>query len=74
LKDKVLNDGIGNAEIDDTVHGIVQSVNGQLTTNEAMRPGEPNRGASPTRVPTGRSISHWPAIVFVSWQKMATQR
>jgi suppressor of ftsI len=40
LKDMVFDDDIGNAEIDDTMHGIVQSVNGQLTTNEAMRPGE----------------------------------
>ncbi len=40
LKDMVFDDDVGNAEIDDTMHGIVQSVNGQLTTNEAMRPGE----------------------------------
>ena len=40
LKDMVFDDDTGNAEIDDTMHGIVQSVNGQLTTNEAMRPGE----------------------------------
>jgi suppressor of ftsI len=40
LKDMVFDDDTGNAEVDDTMHGIVQSVNGQLTTNEAMRPGE----------------------------------
>ena len=58
LKDMVLDDDTGNAEVDDTMHGIVQSVNGQLTTNEAMRPGKPNCGASPTKVPTERSILH----------------
>jgi suppressor of ftsI len=40
LKDMVFDDDTGNAEIDNTMQGIVQSVNGQLTTNEAMRPGE----------------------------------
>ena len=40
LKDMVFDDDTGNAEIDGNLHGIVQSVNGQLTTNEAMRPGE----------------------------------
>lgn len=40
LKDMVFEDDTGNAEIDDTLHGIVQSVNGRLITSEAMRPGE----------------------------------
>jgi FtsP/CotA-like multicopper oxidase with cupredoxin domain len=40
LKDMVFEDDTGNAEIDDTLHGIVQSVNGRLMTSEAMRPGE----------------------------------
>jgi suppressor of ftsI len=40
LKDIVFDDDIGNGEIDDTLHGIVQSVNGHLTANEVMRPGE----------------------------------
>jgi FtsP/CotA-like multicopper oxidase with cupredoxin domain len=40
LKDMVFEDDTGNTEIDDTLHGVVQSVNGQLLTAEAMRPGE----------------------------------
>jgi FtsP/CotA-like multicopper oxidase with cupredoxin domain len=40
LKDMVFDDDTGNGEIDDTLHGIVQSVNGQPTVNAAMRPGE----------------------------------
>lgn len=40
LKDMVFDDDTGNSEIDDTLHGIVQSVNGQPTVNTAMRPGE----------------------------------
>ena len=40
LKDMVFDDDTGNAEIDDTLHGIVQTVNGQLMTSETMRPGE----------------------------------
>ena len=40
LKDMVFDDDTGNAEIDDTLHGIVQSVNGQAMTKEVMRPGE----------------------------------
>jgi FtsP/CotA-like multicopper oxidase with cupredoxin domain len=40
LKDMVFDDDTGNNEIDDTLHGIVQSVNGQPTVNRAMRPGE----------------------------------
>jgi suppressor of ftsI len=40
LKDMVFEDDTGNKEIDDTLHGVVQSVNGHLTTHEAMRPGE----------------------------------
>jgi suppressor of ftsI len=40
LKDMVFDDETGITEIDDTLHGIVQSVNGRLTVSEAMRPGE----------------------------------
>ena len=40
LKDMVFEDDTGNTTIDDTLHGIVQSVNGRLTASEAMRPGE----------------------------------
>ncbi|MGD0104845.1 MAG: multicopper oxidase family protein [Rhodopila sp.] len=40
LKDMVFEDDINIAEVDETLHGIVQSVNGQLTTREAMRPRE----------------------------------
>jgi FtsP/CotA-like multicopper oxidase with cupredoxin domain len=40
LKDMVFADDIGNSEIDTTLHGIVQSVNGRLLTSETMRPGE----------------------------------
>jgi FtsP/CotA-like multicopper oxidase with cupredoxin domain len=40
LKDMVFEDDIGNSEIDETLHGIVQSINGRLMTSEAMRPGE----------------------------------
>jgi FtsP/CotA-like multicopper oxidase with cupredoxin domain len=40
LQDMVFENDTGNAEIDGTLHGIVQSVNGRLMTREAMRPGE----------------------------------
>ena len=40
MKDMVFDEDTGNETIDDTLHGIVQSVNGQLTTSESMRPGE----------------------------------
>lgn len=40
LKDMVFDDDTGNPVIDDTLHGVVQSVNGGLLTREAMRPGE----------------------------------
>jgi len=40
LKDMVFEDDTGNAVIDGTLHGVVQSVNGRLLTEEAMRPGE----------------------------------
>lgn len=40
LKDMVFDDDTGNAEIDETLQGVVQSVNGRPMTREAMRPGE----------------------------------
>ncbi len=40
LKDMTFDDDIGNAEVDDDLHGIVQSINGTLMTREAMRTGE----------------------------------
>ncbi len=40
LKDMVFDDDTDNAEIDDTLHGIVQSVNGLLQTKETMQPGD----------------------------------
>ena len=40
LKDMVFDDDTGNPEIDETLHGVVQSVNGRLAVAEAMRPGE----------------------------------
>jgi FtsP/CotA-like multicopper oxidase with cupredoxin domain len=40
LKDMVFDDDTGNTEIDETLHGVVQSVNGRLMTRQVMRPGE----------------------------------
>ncbi len=40
LKDMVFDDDTSIPEIDDTLHGIVQSVNGELLTRQAMRPNE----------------------------------
>ncbi len=40
LKDMVFDDDTGNPVIDDAMHSIVQSVNGRLTTAEAMQPGQ----------------------------------
>jgi FtsP/CotA-like multicopper oxidase with cupredoxin domain len=40
LKDMVFDDDTGDATIDTTLHGIVQSINGRLQTEAAMRPGE----------------------------------
>ena len=40
LKDQVFDDETGNDDIDDRLHGIVQSVNGRLSTRETMQPGE----------------------------------
>ena len=40
LKDMVFDDDTGNPYIDDQLQGVVQSVNGGLTTAEHMRPGE----------------------------------
>jgi suppressor of ftsI len=48
LKDMVFDDDTGNTEIDDMLHGIVQSVNGRLMTSEAMRPGETQCGLQDT--------------------------
>ena len=40
LKDMTFVDDTGNATIDDELHGIVQSINGNLDTTETIRPGE----------------------------------
>jgi suppressor of ftsI len=40
LKDMIFEDDTGNTVIDGAMHGIVQSVNGRLTSDESMRPGE----------------------------------
>ena len=40
LKDMTFADDTGNATIDDELHGIVQSINGNLDTSETIRPGE----------------------------------
>ena len=43
LKDMVFDDDTGNPAIDETLHGVVQSINGALDTSETMRPGEAQR-------------------------------
>lgn len=40
LKDMIFEDDTGNARIDADLHGIVQSINGQLALRAALRPGE----------------------------------
>jgi suppressor of ftsI len=40
LKDMTFDDDTGNAEIDDDLHGLVQSINGDLVTEETIRPNE----------------------------------
>jgi FtsP/CotA-like multicopper oxidase with cupredoxin domain len=40
LKDMTFDDDTGTAEIDDTLNGVVESVNGILMTKQDMRPGE----------------------------------
>ena len=40
LKDMTFDDDTGNAEVDDTLHGLVQSINGDTDTTETIRPGE----------------------------------
>jgi FtsP/CotA-like multicopper oxidase with cupredoxin domain len=40
LKEMTFDDDTGNPEIDETLHGIVQSINGSLDTSQTMRPGE----------------------------------
>ena len=43
LKDMVFDDDTGNPAIDETLHGVVQSINGALDTRKTMRPGETQR-------------------------------
>jgi len=43
LKNIVFDDDTGNPKIDDDLHGVVQSINGALDTNETMHPGETQR-------------------------------
>ena len=40
LKDMEFEDDTGDSRIDDELHGLVQSVNGQLDASSTMRPGE----------------------------------
>jgi FtsP/CotA-like multicopper oxidase with cupredoxin domain len=40
LKDMTFDDDTGDGRIDDELHGLVQSINGALRTDLAMRPGE----------------------------------
>jgi FtsP/CotA-like multicopper oxidase with cupredoxin domain len=40
LKDMSFDDDTGNATVDDELHGLVQSINGDLDTDTAMHPGE----------------------------------
>ncbi len=40
LKEMTFDDDTGNDEIDETLHGIVQSINGSLDSRQTMRPGE----------------------------------
>ncbi len=40
LKDMAFDDDTGNPAIDDDLHGLVQSINGELLTERSMRPGE----------------------------------